>query len=306
VKGKPQASAARARLQVVAADDARKLRALVAEMLESRQRLDREAALESLVDRPIPELRPQLRDLYFDLDATGLKQDQGARMRISIVKVLRAIGDARDADIGVRAADTVEKPFGEDSAWELRAHGLMLLAELAPDAFPYYAIEHLNDMSGPEESEPAGTAVQLLAGTANHVALYQWLRANQGTATAAAAFEVFAEEAPREIVQRYVTGALAAAVKTDDEAMATVLVESIVRRELDGCYPAIAELMFAKVSDELYAYVAMVLAGTNRAALLSLLEDQLHRGRRPKLIEAALRVRATPEQEAILKRWEDG
>ena len=63
--------------------------------------------------------------------------------------------------------------------------------------------------------------------------------------------------------------------------------------------------MFARVSDELYAYVAMLLAGTNRPALLSILEDQLHRGRRPNLVVEALRVRTTPEQEAILRRWED-
>ena len=30
------------------------------------------------------------------------------------------------------------------------------------------------------------------------------------------------------------------------------------------------------------------------------------RGRRPRAIAAALRVRTTPEQEAILRRWEDG
>jgi hypothetical protein len=135
--------------------------------------------------------------------------------------------------------------------------------------------------------------------------LYQWLLAHQASATAAAAFETFAHHAPREIVQRFASGALASAIRADDEALATVLVESIVRMELEACYPAIADLMFTKVSDELYSYVTMLLAGTNRAPLLALLEDQLHRGRRPKLVAEALHVRTTPEQEAILKRWED-
>jgi hypothetical protein len=49
----------------------------------------------------------------------------------------------------------------------------------------------------------------------------------------------------------------------------------------------------------------MLLASTNRLALLDILEQQLHRGRRPKLVADALSVRPTPEQRAILQRWED-
>ncbi|MEX0750799.1 MAG: hypothetical protein WD359_08310 [Dehalococcoidia bacterium] len=306
MKRKPQASASRARLQVLAAADAKKFRELVGEMLASPQRLDREAALEALVERPDSELRLGLRDLYFALNADGIKRDQGAIQRIAIIKVLRSIRDSRDVDVGVAAIDAREVAFGEDIAWELRVHGLLLLAEIAPDVFPYYAIEHLDDMAGPEESEPASTAFQLLAGTGNDVALYQWLLRSPGGETAQRVFELFIEKAPPEIVQRYATSALTIAIKREDDALCTVLVESIVRLELQACYPALAAMMFAKISDELYAYAGMLLAGTNRTPLLAILEDQLHRGRRPKLIAEALRVRNTPEQEAILQRWEDG
>lgn len=305
MKRKPQASAARARLQVLGAGDARKFAEFASEVLASGRRLDREEALEALVQRPIPELRGQLRDLYIDLDADGLKRDQGAIQRLRIVKYLRAIGDSRDVDVGVRATDAYEKAFGEDTTWELRVHGLLLLADIAPDAFPYYAVEHLDDMAGPEESEPAGTAFQLLAATGNHASLYQWLLGSGGGGPAERVFELFAEDAPTEIIQRYASGALAMAIKREDDALCTVLVESIVRLELEACYPAITGLMFARVSDEMYAYVAMLLAGTNRTPLLAILEDQLHRGRRPKLIVEALRVRPTAEQVAILQRWED-
>lgn len=305
MKRKQPASATRARLQVLGAGDTQRFAEVVSEALASRQRLDREAALEALIERPAPELRAQLRELYRTLDADGLKRDQGAIQRLMIIKCLRGIRDARDADIAVLATDTSEKAFGEDTTWELRAQGLMLLAETAPDVFPYYAVEHLDDMAGPEESEPAGTAFQLLAATGNHAVLYHWLlRATPG-AVSERVFELLIDEAPPAVIQRYASGALATAVKREDDAFCTVLAETIVRLELTACYPALAELMFARVSDELYAYVAMLLAGTNRPALLSILEDQLHRGRRPNLVVEALRVRTTPEQEAILRRWED-
>jgi hypothetical protein len=85
-----------------------------------------------------------------------------------------------------------------------------------------------------------------------------------------------------------------------------VLVESIVRLELEASYAAIGELLFAKISDELYSYVAMLLASTNRAPLLAILDSQMHDIRRRSMLVAALRVRTTPEQELILRRWEAG
>jgi hypothetical protein len=304
MKRKAPASASRARLAVLATADDRKFRDVIGEMLASKQRLDREAALEALVARPAAELRPLLRELYFELDADPLKRDQGARQRVDIVKVLHSIGDTRDADIGVRSTDAYEHAFGEDISWQLRVHGLMLLARLAPEVFPYYAVEHLDDLGG-VDGEPANSAFQMLAAAGHHALIYQWLLTSSGGATnTAAVFELFAD-APPEIVHRYARHALAGAIKREDEALCTVLVESIVRLELEASYASIAELLFAKVSDELYSYIAMLLASTNRAPLLSLLEEQLHRGRRPKLIVAALEVRPTPEQEAIVRRWDE-
>lgn len=299
-----QPSAGRARLQVLAASDDARFAGHVVELLASSRRADREAALEALVERPLPEARDALRSLFLHLHADGAKRDQGGHQRVSILQVLRSVRDVRDADIAVSALAARELIFGDDTTWRLRAHGLMLLADLAPEAFPYYAVEHLDD-DGSMEGEPANTAFELLAATGNHPMIYAWLLANSGSNRASAVFELFAADAPPEVVQRYASRALQGALRTQDEALATVLVEAIVRLELEAAYGAIADLMFAKTSDELYAYVAMLLAATNRAALLALLEDQLHRGRRPPLVAEALRVRTTPEQAAILKRWEE-
>src|SRR5581483_11269603 len=97
------------RLTVLAASgDHRAFAALALEMLASKQRLQREAALDALVEHPLPAAREAVRALYFELDEDGLKRDQGATMRVAILRILRALHDARDADIAARATDTRE------------------------------------------------------------------------------------------------------------------------------------------------------------------------------------------------------
>lgn len=299
-----------ARLKVLAAgDDERAFGDVVLELLASGDRPAREAAIEALVERPLAAAREALRSLYFELAADGLKRDQGARMRCGIVRVLRQIGDVRDGDIALDAADTRESAFGEDVSWELRVHGLRLLAELSPELFAFVAVEHLDDYDevGVRQMEPANTAFQLLAATGNHAALYQWLISDErppGLATAV--FELLADGGPREVVRRYAARAAELALRREDDALAMALGEAIVRLELAESYETLAALLSGKISDELYNYLAVLLAGTNRPALLAILEGQLHRGRRPKIVAAALRLRSTAEQRAILRRWERG
>lgn len=118
---KRPASRELSRLTVLAAGDERAFCAYAIELLASGQRLAREAALNALVERPLPEARGALRDLYFELDADGLKRDQAARMRGAIVRILRALRDVRDADVGARASETVEMLMGDDATYELPA-----------------------------------------------------------------------------------------------------------------------------------------------------------------------------------------
>ena len=277
---------------------------LAKELLASPQRMHREAALAALAERASPDARDMLRELYDHLDADGLKRDQGAAQRVAIVGILRALGDVRDAEIGERAADTVESAFGEDISWQLRAHGLMLLAEIAPDLFPYYAAEHLADADD-LHGEPANTVFQLLAGTANFLPIYQWLlTSSRDSPNLAQVLELFAQAPPR-IVERATRRTLSDAIARSDDALCIVLAEAIVRLELSSVYPSLGEMMAAKISDELYVYLAMLLASTNRTPLLAILEHELHRGRRPRAVADALRLRTTPEQAAILKRWDE-
>jgi hypothetical protein len=296
------------RVKVLAAGDERAFLAYAIELLESGDRLAREAALEALVGRPLAGAREALRALYFELAADGLKRDQGAMMRVSIVKILQAIDDTRDRDIAINAVDAQEIVFGDDLSWQLRVHGLRLLADLAADVFPFYAIELLDDYDelAVRGMEPANTALQLIAGTRNHLALYQWLVSGEhAPVIVAGAFELLAD-GPREIAERYALKTIEKARRSEDDALPMVLAETIVRRELRGAYDGLSQLMSSKISDELYNYLAVLLAGTNRRELLAILEEQLHRGRRPKVVAEALRLRSTPEQKAILDRWESG
>jgi len=292
------------RLKVLAAGDERPFADYAIELLQSGDRLAREAALAALLERPLAVAREPLRELYFALEADGLKRDQGAAMRTGIVRILGEIGDVRDRDVAIRAVDTMEVAFGEDVAWTLRVHGLRLLADLDPEMFPYYAVEHMDDRGG-IGGEPANTAIQLLAGTGQYLLIYQWLLAGEREPSlVAGAFELLAD-GPREVTQRYSAHAMDIAIRRKDEALATVLAEAIVSLELEASYDALARLIASKLSDELYNYLAVLCAGTNRAPLLAILEHELHRGRRPRIVAEALRIRTTPEQAAILRRWED-
>ena len=248
---KRPATADVSRLTVLAASgDDRAFAAAALEMLASKQRLQREATLDALIEHPLPAVRDAIRALYFELDEDGLKRDQGAPMRVAIVGILRAIHDTRDVDIAVRASDTCEVAFGEDIAWKLRVHGLALLAEIAPELFPYYAVEHLDDDRG-IDGEPANSAFQLLSAMGHHVSIYQWLISGERPPALVPVAVELLREAPRPILQRYIAAAVEQAVRTEDEPLATVLAETIVKDEIADAYPSLARLMSSKVSDEL-------------------------------------------------------
>lgn len=277
------------------------------ELLDSGDRLAREAAVEALVEHPAPAARRAMLSLFDELSAGGLKADQSAGMRTGILRYLRRFGDARDEAIALRACATVERAFGHDSARLLRAEGLKWLAEWSPDLFPYVAVEHLDDApdEGLGDDEPANTAFQLLANGEDYLALYQWLMSHPGSSRVPAVFALLSG-APPAIVRRFVERAVADAVAAEDEPLCTLLAESIVEREIESAYPAVASMLSArKLSRELYSYIAVLLAATNRPPLLAILEHELHNGRQREAVVAALRIRTTPEQEAILRRWDE-
>jgi hypothetical protein len=291
------------RLKILAAGDESAYRQHVVELLASGDRLAREAALQALLERPLP-LRAELTALYNELDADGSKLDQGCTMRAAIVQILDRTGDLRDAPIALRGAGNFEKLMGDDVSWRLRVYSLRMLARVSPELFTYIAAEHLDADYEPHPDVTAA-ALQLLADTGHLEQVYQWLvigiRPPEQIATA---FEILSG-APTEVVERYAHRVIGTALRSENDRLALAVAETIINKELEALYPALASLLSSKISDELYSYLAVLMAGTNRRELLAILEDQLHGGRRPKLVLEALRVRTTPEQRAILRRWDE-
>lgn len=305
-KKKPAARINLSRLKILAAGEEAPFREHVIELLASGDRLAREAALEALLERPLSGLRNQLRATYLDSGSQGGPQDPGAHVRCGVLRLLLDAADVRDSDLGLRAAETYEQLMGADGTANLRALGLKLIAATNPDIFPYVAAEHVNDFST-FSPEPANTALQLLAGMGNQLAVFQWLvsRDEQEPALVEAAVELLTD-APAAIMSRCLNTLTRQALARPDEPLLTKLAETIVGRQLEESYEALTSILYAPISIELHAYLALLLAGTNRAPLLAVLDQQLHDDiRRRGAILEALRVRTTPEQEAILKRWDE-
>ncbi len=295
------------RLTVLAAgSDEAAFRDFALEILASGDRRAREAALEALLDRPVEGVRESVRALYLELEGQPDKLDPGAHLRTAVARLLLAGGDARDVDIGLRAAGTYESSVGVDSTANLRAFGLRIIAAADPDLFPYVAVEHVND-SHAFSPEPANTALQLLAGMGHALSVYQWIIAGEHDAALVEAALSLLDDAPAAVMSRCLVQLAIDAIEKRDEPLLTRLAETIVKRELAEAYPSLRSIMAAGVSKELYGYLALLLAGTNRAALLAILEELLERDilGRPAILDA-LRIRTTPEQAAILRRWEEG
>jgi hypothetical protein len=291
------------RLKVLAAGEEGPFRDAIAEMLDSGDRLTREAALDALLERPLAGLRERLRALYAEADGAGEKLDPGAHIRERIAQLLLRYEDARDGDIGLRASDTYETSMGVDSTANLRALGLKIVAMADPELFPYVAAEHVND--APDWSpEPANTALQLLAATGHEVSVYQWLVGGEHDPALIEAAVGLLADAPAAVLSRCMAQLARGALARNDEALLTKLAETIVERELEDAYGQLVAIVHGGISAELYAYLALLLAGTNRPALLAILDGEMADVLRRPAIVAALRVRTTPEQEAILKRWD--
>jgi hypothetical protein len=228
--------------------------------------------------------------------------------RGAIVRCLIKQPRASDASIGVLASETFEKDSNrDDNTYGLRLLGLQLLAlTLSGDELRFYAVEHLNDTPchQPHQDEPAATAIRLLGETGNHLAIYQWLlQTPRDAPNFLAGFEALSS-GPPAFVARFIAGQIDGAIARGDESACTLFAEAIIKLDIEQAYPSVAQMMDARISDELYTYLAVLLASTNRTALLAILDGQLRPGGRSTLILDALRIRTTPEQQAIIDRWE--
>jgi hypothetical protein len=132
-------------------------------------------ALVILQARPAPEQRPALMTAYRYFEAQARRRDPGAAVRTALLKTLRPLARLEDRALAEQAVATYEFLLGE-VAGDLRAAGLLLLAEIEPELAGYHAVRLLHDrhtsiMSG----QPASTAARLLASQGQALPLYAFV-----------------------------------------------------------------------------------------------------------------------------------
>ena len=165
-------------------DDER--RDLALELLaRSRRREHVDAALRALEGSdPGDEARPLLREralYYFD----ETQRDNGALIREQLLRLLLQIGHPDERDLWLRALHCYEiEPMMGEVTQNLRAIGLVGLAEHAPELAQLHATRLLHELESASRfnSEPALTALNLLAQQKQPLVIYGWLLASAAEA----------------------------------------------------------------------------------------------------------------------------
>ena len=233
-----------------------------------------------------------LRALYFELAADGLKRDQGATMRVAIVQILQAIGDVRDRDIAVDAhghvGDRVRRR-PRVAAARARAAAARRAGPGGVSVYRRRASRRLAGRCGGAGEHGTSAAGRHAATT---LALYQWLISGDQAAGHVPACSSCSPRGRARSSSATSRAIEERAARSEDDELAIGAGRDDREARAGGRLRGAGELMSAKISEELYNYLAVLLAGTNRPALLAILEEQLRRGRRPKVVATALQVRS--------------
>lgn len=124
------------------------------------------AALQVLTKNPLADARPALLALFAHYTARGETRDPSAFLRATIMRALRPVVQAADADLLAQATATTVFPppaFKEEGAL-LRSAALLALAEVDENLARYHAVRLLaNQYTDRMSGEPALIAARLLA-----------------------------------------------------------------------------------------------------------------------------------------------
>lgn len=134
-------------------------------------------ALRTLSDLP-PDLalRQLILDIYAYYDEDGVKRDAGSAVRAAALQALDPIAHPDDLPLLERAMFTYERipPYFTEEAGLLRAAGLVVTAQLAPQLAAYHAARLLSEPIEVLAGEPHLTAIKVLAGQNMYVPIYTY------------------------------------------------------------------------------------------------------------------------------------
>jgi hypothetical protein len=243
-------------------------------LLGSTKRSDVEQAL-GLLSRAADELRdehrPALRRKYIELADGPPANDKAGNLRESLTRLLARIANPTDADLFIRSASTYYPQPVEDVAQNLRAAGLVGLAEVNRELACTYAAALLGE---PDTSrfngEPSLMAVAVLARFDQPLVLLHFARtmaycydARQGEALAKA-FESLPDDLPTALLIQ----AARPYLLRHYAVPCTGIINVFVKRDDDALHDLLEQTMPKLHDIDLHRYAAIMLATARKPALV--------------------------------------
>ena len=256
-----------------AQDDADRQRLALELLARSRRRELVDAALRALEGSdPGDEARPLLREraLYYFEET---QRDNGALIREQLLRLLLQIGHPDEQDLWLRALHCYEiEPMMGEVTQNLRAIGLVGLAEHAPELAQLHATRLLHELESASRfnSEPALTALNLLAQQKQPLVIYGWLLASAAEALELAldelvgrALESLGADFPpglyRPLLEQF--------AGRDRALVSMGLATHVVESRAQSLYDGLETILTRTRHDELHNYIVVLLASSREPEL---------------------------------------
>jgi hypothetical protein len=249
--------------------------------------LERDAVRDQLTTEHCPALRRKLIDLFEGPPV----QDKAGLLREKLTRLLAHIAHPDDRDLFIRAATTYYVQPVEDVAQNLRAAGLIGLAEIDRELACLYAVMLLGEADTSRfNGEPSVTAVNLLERFGQTLLLYQFIiaaarayDARQGEAVARA-FESLPDDLPPAAFLH----AAGPYVEKGYAVPCTGIINAAVKRDEEALHDLTEQLLTTTPDADLHRYGTVMLATS----------------RKPELVERLLRL-ANLSPQAYLRNFRE-
>jgi hypothetical protein len=226
---------------------------------------------EDMRDQITVEHRPALRRKLIALMDGTPAQDKAGLLREKLTRLLAHIAHPDDRDLFARAATTYYAQPVEDVAQNLRAAGLIGLAEIDRELACIYAIILLGEKDTSRfNGEPSVTAINVLERFGQSLLIYQFIvttarayDSRQGEAVARA-FEALPEEWPVAALLHAATPY----VETGYAVPCTGIINLAVKRDEEALHDLLETMLTTTHDTDLHRYGTVMLATARKSALV--------------------------------------